>query len=144
MARSNAQRRLFLFFLSIHPCFLLSPLDDPPPPQSRHRCFRVSALSDGWTDGREDGGWVGRQETLVTHYDGRASHYMIGVAFFFLRAPCVSITWLNPLSSEEGPTRQRTSGGIPRGKQKCMMRVCKQLTHTHTHTLMLVCRSSRL
>lgn len=57
-----------------------------------------AVLSDGWMRGW----WVDRQETLVTHYDRGESHYMIRKAFF-LKAPDMPITQLNPLSNDEGP-----------------------------------------
>lgn len=54
------------------------------------------------------GWWVDRQETLVTHYDRGESHYMSRVAFF-LRAPDMPITQLNPLSDDERPLVTFTS-----------------------------------
>ena len=55
------------------------------------------------------------QETLVTHYNRRESHYMIRMAFFFffffffLRASDMPITRLNPLSDDERPLVTFTS-----------------------------------
>lgn len=60
-----------------------------------------------------------KQETLVTHYDRGESYYMIRVAFF-LRAPDMPITQLNPLSDDEGPLATLTSTceeKNPRGHQ---------------------------
>lgn len=54
------------------------------------------------------GGRADRQETLVTHYDGGESHYLIRMAFF-PGAPDMPIIQLNPLSDEEGPLVTFTS-----------------------------------
>lgn len=69
--------------------------------------LREAVLSDGWMDGCMVGG--GRQETLVTHYSIGESHYMIRMAFFFLRVPDMPITQLNPLTDDEGPLVTFTS-----------------------------------
>ncbi len=131
---------------TIPPFFLLSPADlsilSSLLPRLLGRSLgRQCSRMDGWMRGW----WVDRQETLVTHYDRGESHYMIRVAFF-LRAPDMPITRLNPLSDDEGPLHVNVWGEkIPEGNgQTGALRVWKPIQLFKCMCAPLLSCSSRL